>query len=712
MSPARVRLKRSNRAARAGKGSSRREPVHHVLGLYHLMDAIVRAGSRKELYRCVLDSILKVLRCDRAALLLCNNAGLMQFEAWRGLSERYRKAVEGHSAWAPGEKDPQLKYIQDIAKSTLPESIRAAVKREGIGALAFLPLVFQGALRGKFMVYYDSPHVFAEEELQIAQAVANQAAFGIERKHAEEALREREERFRRLVSLLPAAVYTCDAEGRITFFNRRAAEIWGREPRPGELDEKFSGSFWQRGAAGSTLAGRKTPMTAAITKNKPVRNLQVTIEQPSGTRVVVNMNIDLLHDTKGVCLGAINVFEDITERQRAQELTNRLAAIVEYSDDAIISKDLRGTIVSWNRGAERLFGYTSQEAVGHPVTMLIPPDRLGEEPDILDRIHKGELIDHYETVRRRKDGTLLDVSLTVSPLRDQHGKVIGASKIARDITERKRAEKVLSEAQAELQRHASNLQNIVLERTADLRATNEQLEAFVYSIAHDLRAPLRSMEGYSAMLLEEIGASFGDPVRSYASHINRSARFMDQLLTDLLTFSQMSQQRLELAPVDLGAALQSVRSVLESEIEEKGAKLEFSGPWPSVMAHGATLRQVLYNLISNALKFVSSEVSPRVRVRVESGPRSAATKLATNQAKRSCPPGWVRIWVEDNGIGIAPEYQEQIFRLFTRLEGGKYSGTGIGLAIVQKGIERMNGRVGLESIPGQGSRFWVELRAA
>jgi signal transduction histidine kinase len=234
----------------------------------------------------------------------------------------------------------------------------------------------------------------------------------------------------------------------------------------------------------------------------------------------------------------------------------------------------------------------------------------------------------------------------------------------------------------------------VAERTADLRATNEQLEAFVYSIAHDLRAPLRSMEGFSAFLLEETRASLSETARDYATRIHRSAQFLDALLQDLLSFSRVTQQRINMATVNLEAVVQSVCSRLEKQIEEKKARVDTTGPWPTVLAHEPTLGQVIFNLLDNALKFAVPGQPPWVRLRTEEQGRV------------------VRVWVEDDGIGIAPEHQEQVFRLFTRLHGETYGGTGIGLAIVQKGIERMGGRVGLESKAGQGSRFWFELQSA
>jgi two-component system CheB/CheR fusion protein len=265
---------------------------------------------------------------------------------------------------------------------------------------------------------------------------------------------------------------------------------------------------------------------------------------------------------------------------------------------------------------------------------------------------------------------------------------------AADYLERKHGEDAVRQAQAQLADRAGQLEQAVVERTAELTATNQQLETFVYSIAHDLRAPLRSMQGYSALLVEEAGAALSETGRDFAKRIDRSARLMDALLIDLLAFSRISQQRLELTLVSLETLVASVLLRLQTEIQEKNARVESAGPWSFVLAHETTLAQVLVNLVCNALKFAVQDVPPLIRLSAE---------------ERDC---FVRVWVEDNGIGIEPGHQAQIFRLFIRLHGEKYSGTGIGLAIVQKGIERMGGRVGVESTPGHGSRFWFELKKA
>lgn len=293
--------------------------------LFEFSERLQHVGSVRQLFDVALDAIVRGLDCQRASILLFDNSGVMRFAAWRGLSDEYRQAVEGHSPWTRDDKNPRPVYFENIERSDLSDALKQAIVRESIGAAAFIPIQEGGQLIGKFMAYYDTPHRFSKPAVDVALTLARQLGFSIARLKAEDA--------------------------------RRAAE-----------------------------------------------------------------------------------------RDALQ-----LVSIVESSDDAIISKDLAGVIQTWNAAAEHLFGYTAEEAVGQPVTMLIPADRQDEEPGILARIRRGERIHHYETVRRRKDGSLVDISLTVSPVRDGSGRIIGASKIARDITERKEAQLKLQESEQRLQ---------------------------------------------------------------------------------------------------------------------------------------------------------------------------------------------------------------------------------------------------------------------
>jgi PAS domain S-box-containing protein len=265
----------------------------------------------------------------------------------------------------------------------------------------------------------------------------------------------RDDQFREVLDELPAAIYVTDALGRITYFNKAAAALWGHRPTIGTSE--WCGSwklFWPDGRA---LPHGECPMAIAIKEKRTVRGMEAIAERPDGTRVPFEPYPTPLFNASGALIGAVNMLIDISDRKHAQEIKQRLSSIVQFSDDAIISKNLKGIIESWNTGAERIFGYTASEAIGQSVEILIPPDRLNEETQILDRILRGERIEHYETVRCRKDGSLIDISLTVSPIMNAHGRVIGASKIARDITERKRNEAHIAVLAREAEHRAKNI---------------------------------------------------------------------------------------------------------------------------------------------------------------------------------------------------------------------------------------------------------------
>ncbi len=516
-----------------------------------------------------------------------------------------------------------------------------------------------------------------------------------------------------------------------------------------------------------------------------------------------------------------------------------LVAIVESSDDAIISKDLNGIITSWNHGAERLFGYKPDEIIGHSVLELIPADRRHEEPGILARLRSGLRIDHYETVRKRKDGSLVEVSLTVSPLKDDSGKIIGASKIARDITERKRGElqqqalyeltstinrtaglpeiydsaldaicvcqstkrtaillldsegimrfkawRNLSDAyrQAveghspwqrdetapqpvcidninnapldehllavvkqegiqslaflpityegrllgkfmiyyeaphrftpeelrlaqtivvqvafaiERRRNKENLERMVNERTASLREAIAQMEEFSYSVSHDLRAPVRAMQCYAEVLMEDYGTQLDEAAKKYLERIIGGGARMDRLIQDILTYSRLSRREIELQPLSLDKLTRELVRQYQELTASARADISVEGHLHDVIGHEASLSQAISNLLNNAVKFVAPGIRPKVLIRTD---------------RRN---GNVRLWIEDNGIGIKPEYQHRLFSVFERVHPEKnYEGTGIGLAIVRKAAERMGGKAGLESDGLTGSRFWIQLPAA
>jgi PAS domain S-box-containing protein len=302
--------------------------------------------------------------------------------------------------------------------------------------------------------------------------------------------------FRQVVDALPAAVYITDINGVITYYNDAAARLWGWRPELGK--NQWCGSWKLYWPDGTALPHDQCPMAVALRERRVVRGVEAVAERPDGVRVPFIPYPTLLRDASGKVVGAVNMLVDITDRKRAEQAAQQLAAIVVSSDDAIISKDLNSIITSWNRGAEALFGYTPEEVIGKPVTILIPDEMPDEEPKILDRIRRGERVDHYETVRRRKDGGRVEISLTVSPIKDDNGLIIGASKVARDITERRRAleqEHLLLREMNHRVKNLFSLANSIVSLSARSASTPRELAKSVgdrlaaLARAHDLTLP-------------------------------------------------------------------------------------------------------------------------------------------------------------------------------------------------------------------------------
>ncbi len=262
-------------------------------------------------------------------------------------------------------------------------------------------------------------------------------------KHSEGAARLAEQKFREMINALPAAVYTTDAQGRLTHFNQACVELSGRVPKLGT--DKWCVTWKLYYPDGRRMPHQKCPMAIAIKTGRVIRNAEAIAERPDGSRICFVPYPTPLRDAMGRIVGGVNMLIDITERKRAEAAALRLAAVVQSSHDAIAAKDLNGIVTDWNQSAERIFGYKANEIIGKSILMLIPPERQSEEKEILRKIRSGRSIDHYETIRSRKDGTLLDVALTISPIKDRDGKIVGVSKIARDITKQKKSDLRLTE---------------------------------------------------------------------------------------------------------------------------------------------------------------------------------------------------------------------------------------------------------------------------
>jgi PAS domain S-box-containing protein len=359
-----------------------------------------------------------------------------------------------------------------------------------------------------------------------------------------------------------------------------------------------------------------------------------------------------------------------------------LAALIRSSDDAIVSKSLDGIIMSWNPAAERMFGFTESEAVGQSIYLIIPQDLKKEEAFVLGRVKSGEGVDHYETIRRRKDGSLLDVSLTVSPIKDSTGTIVGASKIARDITEKKRLA-------------ATEHAQLIRERSFQAEA-NRIKDQFLATLSHELRTPLNAIIGWAEMLL---GGNLNDQETDLGLRtIDRNARAQVQLVDDLLDVSRIisGKMRLQIMPVDLVEIAKAAMDVVRPAALAKKIKLvsDFKRPELFVQGDADRLHQVAWNLLSNAIKFTPAR--GQVIVRVESSDE-----------------GGGRLIVEDTGAGVPQKFLPHVFERFKQEDGSltrSHGGLGLGLAIVRHIVELHGGTASVTS-PGEnkGATFMIEL---
>lgn len=662
----------------------------------------------------------------------------------------------------------------------------------GVRAVQSTPLFSRkGKMLGVLTTQWRTPHAPREPDLWRLDLLARQAADLIESSANSDLLRTSEEYLKLALEAAGMGTWDIDMLTERGHWSRRHFELLGYQPNPGN---HASLHMWRSRVHPEDLEKVDLALrNAHATGQSYASEHRITRADNGEVRWIAEFG-RYVRPSPGAAQHFIGISVDITQRIQSARTSLLLSAIVDSSDDAIISKNLDGVITSWNKSAERLFGYSAAEAIGQTVAaLLIPADRQDEEPNILARLARGERVDHFETRRRRKDGTLLDISLTISPVKDDQGRIMGASKIARDITGRKRAEAQLrlseerfrhlaevgpqiiwlSGAEGELEfvnQRWVDYSGLDLEATKDpaqiasrlhpeddvfahwqrcvaagkpfelearlrgkdgqfrwfmmrsvpvrdergnvqkwfgtstdihenkllqleLKRANQDLEQFAYSASHDLQEPLRSVKIFSELLYSRYSDKVEGQASEFLANVREGAVRMEMLVRDLLTYTQTSKADKPAEPVDSNAAFQTALANLQGAVAETSATIHCD-PLPWLPVNSTQLQQLFLNLIGNALKYHRPGVPPVVDVTVRQENRN-----------------WI-FSVRDNGIGIEPEFQEKIFGLFKRLHTREeYSGTGIGLAICQRIIERHNGRIWVESQPGEGSTFYFMLPA-
>lgn len=453
------------------------------------------------------------------------------------------------------------------------------------------------------------------------------------------------------------AIISKNLDGIITSWNKAASRIFGYT-----AEEMIGVSILT--LIPQDRHHEETEIISKLHRGISINHFETKRRRKDGSLVDVSLTISPILNSKGVIIGVSKIARDITDRLSAEVNSKRLSAIIESSDDAIISKDLNSIVTSWNESAVRIFGYEAEEMIGQSILKIIPQDRLDEEPKILSQLSQGIRVDHFETIRRRKDGRLIDVSLTISPIKDSAGRVIGLSKIARDITERKQADK--------------------------------KKEEFIGLVSHELKTPLTSLRSYVQIALFKARKEENDFIDKALSKAELQTKKMETMISDFLNISRMEdgQLKLNVNSFDLSALINNC--LADASITTSKHHFKYIGEQHAIAIGDAEkISLVLINLISNAIKY--SPDGGEITVTCEKQDKTLTIRVA------------------DQGIGISKEEQKHLFRKFYRIQSAQtktISGFGIGLYLVYSILELHGSSINVESTSEKGSAFWFKLKTA
>lgn len=475
-----------------------------------------------------------------------------------------------------------------------------------------------------------------------------------------------------------ALIAVIDKDGRVTSINNSCTRIFGYS-----LYEIRGKLLWDVASIPEEAEAIKI-IFEKVRDGKATKVCGGYCTGKNGDRRFVVWSNTAIFDNEGLFDSMLSTGIDITQQKQVEEERLLLASIVESSEEAIIGETLDGIISSWNKGAEKLYGYSAGEAIGQSISILVPQEISDDLPNILGKIERGEEIEHYETARVRKDGRLIHVALHISPIRDSSGIITGASAIALDITRRKVAEEENVKLMAELEER-------VAKRTAELDIINKELESFAYSVSHDLRAPLRGIDGFSQALLEDYGENVDAQGKDYLRRIRNATQQMGSLIDDLLGLSRVTRAQLSSQTVNLSQLAHDIASELQQGEPDRQVTFEIA---EGLVVQGDLhlMRLALQNLLANAWKFTGKHP----RARIEFG-------VIKEEGRRV-------YFVRDDGAGFDMAYADKLFSPFQRLHpASEFEGTGIGLATVQRIIHRHEGSVWAEGKVENGSTFYFTL---
>lgn len=504
----------------------------------------------------------------------------------------------------------------------------------------------------------------------------------------------KEEYFSRLMEFLPAVIYTCDAEGKITYYNKAAAAFWGFSPEAG-TDIYFT--EWRAYTIdGQPLPADQTPMAKTLKYGKPFTD-EIIIENAEGIKKYIQPLPKPIFNTSGTLIGVLNMHIDITQRyqlrmqaletERKQELykkrveTRYEKMIDEVQDYAIIMLDNEGNIISWNKGAEKIKGYTADEITGKNFRNFYFEDDITKKlPEMLieEAFSNGRVA--HEGWRRRKDNSRFWASVVITAVHDDEGNVVGFTKVTRDLTERKLAEEKIKQY------------------TAELEQKNKALEQYASIASHDLQEPIRKVEVFTGMLKSKINSP--EAVSLYADKITAATQRMSKLIREILQYTRTNAEAL-FEEISLSAILNNVITDMELIINDKKAVINYSN-LPEIKGINIQLYQLFYNLLSNSIKF--NDRIPVIDVYHEDAPR--AEIAAVKQLQQDID--YYKFTVKDNGKGFDNKYGERIFEMFERLDE-KTKGTGIGLALCRKIVENHHGYIKAVSKENSGTDILVYL---